>query len=436
MLNLPLPCARLTFRMSELAANLLRQIPSVDLLKHPRSDVLLTRFDRDSQHKPPSGCRLSAESDLSALTSGQGVPASWTPQDTLQMQRIVGNRGVQRLLARRSVTVSRSPAFHIQREPDGTGLEQAELSDTFVATGYEYWKKHRNRKNSITQYVDYLMGQVNRLLTSIGVTACKHNFKGSGGTHYFHRAEWTIEVDLEYLSKGLEPPTVGALSQDQAGDIAGTIYHEARHAEQAFRVARMLAGEGNIAETIVSELDMPAEVVAAAMENPLVKGQETIREFEEAKKWSSMIGGNLMEYRGTVFTYRHAAFEVYESMLELSEANFTTVQAKVKQFMDEKVAYYAPYFAAEYERLQMGQDRRKNDDKIANDINYIHSETTLLQTAWQAGNAAEDLAGLQSLKDPLTTLWLTLYDAYKRFPDEKDADKAGRAVEDKFKQAG
>lgn len=422
--------------MTELAANLLREIPSVDrLLKHPQSEILLTRFNREPQHKPPSGRRLSAELDLSALTSAQRVPASWAPQDVIQMQRIVGNQGVQRLLARQSATVSRSPAFHIQREPNGTGLEQAELSDTFVSKGYKYWTKYSNRKTSITKYVDYLMRQVNRLLTSIGVTACEHNFEGSGGTHYFHRSEWTIEVDLDYISKGLESPTVGALSQDQAGDIAGSIYHEARHAEQAFRVARMLAGEGNIAETIVSELQMPAEVVAAAMENPLVKNQETIREFEEAKKWSSMIGGNLMEYRGKVSVYSDAADEVYQSMLELSEANFITVQAKVKQFMDETVAYYAPYFAAEYERLQMGRDRRKNDDKIANDINYIHSATTLLQTAWQAGDAAQDLAGLQSLKDPLTTLWLKLYDAYKRFPDEKDADEAGRAVEDKFKQA-
>jgi hypothetical protein len=351
------------------------------------------------------------------------------------MQTLLGNRGVRRLLAPKSLTVSRSPAFHIQRAPDGTGLEQAELADTFVAKGYKYWNKHGNRKKSITEYVNYLMEMVNRLLESIGVTACKHNFEGSSGTHLFHRSEWTIEIDLEYISSGLVSPTVGALSQDRAGEIAGSIYHEARHAEQAFRVARMMAGDGKTAEAIVSELHMPTEVVEAVMENPLVKSPETIREFEEAKKWSSMIGGSLMEYRGYVSVYQRGAFEAYETIRELSEQNFIDVQTKVKQFMDEKVAFYALYFAAEYERLNSGRDKREDDDKIAADIFKIHSATVLLQDAWQDGKAAQDLAGLQELTEPLSTLWLKLYDAYKRFPDEKDAEKVGQAIEEKFKQA-
>ena len=48
MLKSPLPCATLNLLMSDQAVNLLREIPSVDrLLKHPRCEILLTRYNRD-----------------------------------------------------------------------------------------------------------------------------------------------------------------------------------------------------------------------------------------------------------------------------------------------------------------------------------------------------------------------------------------------------
>jgi L-seryl-tRNA(Ser) seleniumtransferase len=48
MLNLPPPCANLNFLMAEQAANLLRELPSIDrLLKHVRCESLLTCYARE-----------------------------------------------------------------------------------------------------------------------------------------------------------------------------------------------------------------------------------------------------------------------------------------------------------------------------------------------------------------------------------------------------
>jgi L-seryl-tRNA(Ser) seleniumtransferase len=47
VLKLPVPCANLNFLMAEQAADLLRELPSVDrLLNHPRCATLLTRYNR------------------------------------------------------------------------------------------------------------------------------------------------------------------------------------------------------------------------------------------------------------------------------------------------------------------------------------------------------------------------------------------------------
>ncbi len=48
MLNLPLPCVNLIFPMADQTATLLRELPSIDrLLKHPRCEALLARYNRE-----------------------------------------------------------------------------------------------------------------------------------------------------------------------------------------------------------------------------------------------------------------------------------------------------------------------------------------------------------------------------------------------------
>jgi L-seryl-tRNA(Ser) seleniumtransferase len=63
-------CARLNFHMPEQAANLLRGIPSVDrLLKHPRCEILLTRYNRDYVTEK---CREVIDQLRAAIRQGTG----------------------------------------------------------------------------------------------------------------------------------------------------------------------------------------------------------------------------------------------------------------------------------------------------------------------------------------------------------------------------
>jgi L-seryl-tRNA(Ser) seleniumtransferase len=65
------PCATLIFLMTEPAANLLREIPSVDrLLKHPRCEVLLSRYNREYVTQK---CREALDQLRAAIRQGKGV---------------------------------------------------------------------------------------------------------------------------------------------------------------------------------------------------------------------------------------------------------------------------------------------------------------------------------------------------------------------------
>jgi hypothetical protein len=63
-----------------------------------------------------------------------------------------------------------------------------------------------------------------------------------------------------------------ALSAEQASDITGTVYHEARHAEQWFRMSQLRAGQGLSAAGIAAEIGIPLEQAQLAAASPLARG--------------------------------------------------------------------------------------------------------------------------------------------------------------------
>ncbi|MGE5306827.1 MAG: L-seryl-tRNA(Sec) selenium transferase [Alphaproteobacteria bacterium] len=68
VLKLPIPCANLTFLMTEQAVNLLRELPSVDrLLNHERCRTLLLRYNRDYVAEK---CRAVLENIRAAVRQG------------------------------------------------------------------------------------------------------------------------------------------------------------------------------------------------------------------------------------------------------------------------------------------------------------------------------------------------------------------------------
>jgi hypothetical protein len=74
---------------------------------------------------------------------------------------------------------------------------------------------------------------------------------------------WNMNLNNNLLNKD-------SLDSSQARDLANTVYHEARHAEQWYAIARCRASEpGMTAQKLASDLGVPQRVAAQAMANPL-----------------------------------------------------------------------------------------------------------------------------------------------------------------------
>ena len=79
-------------------------------------------------------------------------------------------------------------------------------------------------------------------------------------------------IHARHLDVLINPSGLQANATDEEkARVAGAIYHEIRHAEQFYRIARMLAAEG--AEKELSALGLRSDVVAQARKNPLPRPQ-------------------------------------------------------------------------------------------------------------------------------------------------------------------
>lgn len=102
---------------------------------------------------------------------------------------------------------------------------------------------------------------VNRALDAAGVPAIGFTLldrSGEGVMGEFDARTWQMAVDVAALSS----PVVVDPGADQT--LVEIVYHEARHAEQWFRIAQLYAARGLAAPDLVSSLGIPLAVAEAA----------------------------------------------------------------------------------------------------------------------------------------------------------------------------
>ena len=108
----------------------------------------------------------------------------------------------------------------------------------------------------------------------------------------FDEKKWSIFFNVETFNAASE----GYASMNIA-EVANTAYHEARHAEQFYRVATLLAGDGLDEGAIIDRTKMPAWVVRKAMQHPLRREHAASPGVQEAVDWEVSLSGDDREQR-------------------------------------------------------------------------------------------------------------------------------------------
>ncbi len=190
---------------------------------------------------------------------------------------------------------------------------------------------------------DRLIELVNERLVAAGVPAVTAAFDANvNNAGSFSFSTWRMEIGRSRLA-------ADTISEEDARDTADTVYHEARHTEQWFRMAQLRAGQGLSAAAITTELFIPARIATAARAAPLARGS---MEAVIAQGWWDSVYGSGSAHREAVLAEIDRAATARRLAADLHAANPT---AATQAALDRADARFQRAFAA-YQNLPEEND--------------------------------------------------------------------------------
>jgi hypothetical protein len=285
------------------------------------------------QRQPDDAATVEAPEQVKLLNSAQVAKAisyyhirkkQYTPEIITQIQVQVGVEPTGIVDETMVQAVARFQSTITSLKVDGmagprtlpaafpAGLEAEERVDKFVEQSREVQDQWADLDDAQAR-ADALMEAVNEQLTDSEVPQCEYVLEelDSGTVAQFDFATWTIELGQEAFEQDV-------LSNEETADAANTVYHEARHAEQWYRMAQMLAGQGKTADEIVDDMGIPAEVAAEAVGDPL---DPESMEALIADGWYESVYGSSAKQRNRIFKELEAADKELEKAHEAFNDN-------------------------------------------------------------------------------------------------------------------
>jgi uncharacterized Zn-binding protein involved in type VI secretion len=156
-----------------------------------------------------------------------------------------------------------------------------------------------------------LQNLINNSLTSSGTPPVTVNPTGlpAGTAGQFDFTPWNLDIDQNLMG--------GSLSPQQASDLADTVYHEARHAEQWYAMAQRQAAAvpSPSASQLSNAMGIPQSVAQQAVNNPL-SADTPQGVFGDAMNRS--VYGDRSAYRGQVLN--SGTYDEYRALPEEIDA--------------------------------------------------------------------------------------------------------------------
>lgn len=350
-----------------------------------------------------------------------------SPAEILQLQRSVGNQAARRLVGQTAVPVEPAAEGVVQRKAS-SGLASKKSTNAFAQKAFDFWTTKANQAKPLKDLSDHLLTEVNAMLGHAANTA--YNASGASGT--FGRTTWTITVNTAGFSKRAGVTTVGDLNKDEVANIVDTIYHEARHAEQYFRIARIKAGEGMNAAAIKTYMSIPATVAAAAVADPL-KGTSRANKklIAEAAGWEQITVGKYGVFKGEINTFDDQVDNVLGS---LRSGTLAVRIAKLGVELGKAGNSLTGYFDPEKTRIDALPKRDKYDRSARKHIVKIRKKFDALKTAYDAQKGDLKKVQLKKLWKLAWNLHKASYGAYRSHLHEKDAWGVGEAAGKRLKR--
>jgi hypothetical protein len=274
------------------------------------------------------------------------------------LQRSAGNAAVTALIARDGAAPAAAPAPAPAPPPDKTGIGARLAVFRFIEAAKKVETDWATLKTA-TARAKAFGDAANTELKAAGVPEIKVRVKKMDNLGEFDFATWTLDIGKDAFAKA-------TADRSEIGDAADTVYHESRHCEQWFRMARLQAGKGWKASKIATKLGIPSKIAKAAVANPLAAG--TGAEATEASAWYESVYGTGRKQREKTLTdmpkiqkkldaARKALAKVLKNK-KATEKQKETARKKVEDLQKKWDDTYAAYRALpeEFDAWAVGDD--------------------------------------------------------------------------------
>jgi hypothetical protein len=355
---------------------------------------------------------LNAHSELLAGFSSSDQRANLITH----LQQTYGNRYVQRLLDHPGRVVPGT----LQR--DLTGLATQFNTMVFSGSAFQFWKDPANRDKPLQALSDHLMQKANAKLP----VPCQPVYLDTGYLGGFVRSLWVIAIDIRAFSKR-NVTKVGDLNQDEVAEIVNTIYHETRHAEQAFKVAQMKAKEGKNALEIETGMGIPASVAEAAAKKPMEGTTET-------RGWEAFTTGRYARYKVEI---QKMDDEVDQVSIGFTRPSTPTVIAKLDKYLFEMNERLQKFFLPQKKEIEKLKHKDQFDKAVLKHIKEIEQsfEDLIIEWVLQKEDTHEPkVFNFPRLRELADMLHNASYPAYRDMEHEKDAWAVGDKAAATFKE--
>jgi chromosome segregation ATPase len=253
---------------------------------------------------------------------------------------------------------------------------------------------------TVEQRQAHLKLTLDKALMTAGLPTCAlHRENLSSDTQGEFLAEnWSIGISENLLNRP-------CLFKKDAASLAEMIYHEARHSEQIYRVAELLAnsppdGKQRTAQQIAQEVGTKNQsVIQRAVETAHGTLQQALS-FAQAHEWYQSIYGMFSHYRDQIFKQLDQAENTY-AMLQLSYER--TIQ--------------------EYNQLKKEYETKFHSPQVSEPL-YRKLEQTYCHLRQEVDSEFEQAQAAYSMA----------YARYKKLPEEADAFVTGSLAEKAYTQ--
>ena len=341
-----------------------------------------------------------------------------------ELQRTAGNQAVGRMLpgVRRAPVVQRDA----KKVTHGEGLDTATSHSAYVAHAVKLWQTNKAMK--LTPFAEDLTQVIGTELTKYGIPPPKMVPDSKiGGLGEFNQELWVMKVNIARFGKA-GAQTLGDLSPAEVEEAVGTLYHEARHADQNVLVVRSLLAKKLSVDRIVALTKIRKDVVQRVHATKYADALDPAKVERAGRMYDVMYG----EHKELLtFLAKEAPAVTGIEELAKTGSDLKAATSHVKVFDDWHTKVLTPKIA----KLGAKPKRSAVEDGILSDLQGIDVAAKSFLTEWNVTSVATSPLpdDVELVREEAGKLEASLGKAYHNLESEKDAFRVEAPVKSSFR---